>query len=122
MSRLKDRSPNVLSRSGHLFFKPLFEIACDQDSVIRRNPKQRNKANPDRYAQIKGTDLKQVAQIELAQADVQKPVLSIQPQHKKPAGPRDKDTREDKKGRCDRMELQIQNKKNHKEGEWNNNS
>ena len=108
---------NLAHALRRLAAEELHEVRAYDDSVVRRDAKEREKANPDRNAEIELADLEELTEIRAEQIRVEEPRLGITPEHEEPAAPRHEHAGEHHERRGDAPELQVEEQEDDAERE-----
>lgn len=109
---------NLLECSRFFSSKQLFQIGTDNDAVIAGDPEKRQETDPDGNTQVDRMNLKQISHISTGETEIEKPILTIKPQHDESAGPGDQNSAEYNQGNGNLTKLEIQNQEDNHEGEW----
>jgi len=99
----------------------MVNIRSHQYSIIRGHTEESNEPYPDRYTQVDGMHLEEVAHVFTRNAEIHKPRLPIEPQENKTASESYEYTRKMNQRGRHRTKLEIEYQQDNEQSQRNNN-
>lgn len=120
MGSVQDHLSDVLPGSLLLLLEAglrFIQIGSHQHPVIGGNAEQGQKTHPDGHGEVDALNLEEPAHIRIKEREIQEPILPIEPDHQKAAGPGHQNGGKDHHGGAKGAELKIENYHDHQQGQ-----